>query len=246
MKQTRLQKRIADLGYCSRRKAEKLILEKKIKVNDELIDKLGFMVNESDIIKIDNKNISSDFKIKKIYLAFNKPRYVVSTTNDPKNRKTVMDFFSNLSTRIYPIGRLDYDTAGLLLFTNDGEFANLILHPRYEVNKKYLVIIENKLNDNDIKLLENGIKISDNFVSSKAEIVKNFYDHKKNRSYIEIIIHEGKNHQIKIMFKNIKHDVIKLKRLEIGIIKLGNLSTGKHRKLTKKEIDFFKNKKLKI
>ncbi len=236
----RLQKIIANYGYCSRREAEKLIQNGKVKVNNNVVTTLGIKCSKKDIIKINDIIINKSKKY--IYILFNKPRYVLTTTSDPKNRKIVLDYFKEINERIYPVGRLDYDTTGLLLLTNDGKFANIVSHPKNNISKKYLVVINGEISNNDIKKLINGVKIQENFITSKAEVKKTKYDNKSNKSYIEITIHEGKNHQIKRMFEVLNYKVIKLTRLEIDILKLKYLKSGKFRYLTKKEVEYFLNK----
>ncbi len=237
MEKERLQKVIANFGYCSRRHAEKLIIAKRVKVNDVIISELGIKISVNDVIKIDGKVINNVNK--KIYILFNKPKNILTTTKDPKNRETVMDFLTNIKERIYPVGRLDYDTTGLLLFTNDGDFANLIMHPKYEINKKYLAVIDGDLKVEEIKKLENGVKLHDGFITSKSLVTSKRYVLNTNKSYVEIIIHEGKNHQVKNMFEAVNHKVIKLTRIEIENLKIDNLRPGQYRFLTNKEVDYF-------
>ncbi len=228
----RLQKQIANNGYCSRRQAEILIVNRKVKVNNLIIDKLGYKVSENDIITINGKIISKVNK--KIYILFNKPRYVVTTLKDPQNRTIILDYFKDIQEKIYPIGRLDYDTSGIILLTNDGDFAQKVSHPSNNINKTYLVIIKGRLSQENIYDLENGIQITEDFITSNAEV--NNLRYRNNKTYIHLTIHEGKNHQIKKMFSCLGYPVLKLKRIKISNISIGNLKSGEYRFLTSNEV----------
>ena len=204
----RLQKAIADLGYCSRRKAEELIIQGKVYVNGKKITELGTKVNISDEIKVNDEILSIQ---EKEYYMFNKPREVVSTTSDDKGRKTILDYF-DIDKRIYPIGRLDYDTTGLILLTNDGEFANSMMKPNSRIQKTYIAKINGIMPKEDIITLKKGIIIEKRKCIPDRVKVKSI-DKKNNTSIIEITIHEGKNHEIKKMFEHFNLDVLKLKRI---------------------------------
>ncbi len=227
----RLQKVIANSGYTSRRKAEDLIKNSKVKVNDVIITELGYKVNEKDEIKIDDIIIEKE---PKVYYLLNKPRGVISTTDDDKNRKTVVSLIQT-SARIYPVGRLDYDTTGLLLLTNDGQFANFMMHPKNNIDKVYVAKIKGKLLPNELMKLKNGV-IIDGIKTSKSKVKIKNYDYKTDTSIVEITIHEGKNHQVKKMFSKVSHEVIKLKREKIAFLTLEGLKSGEYRKLTIKEV----------
>lgn len=227
----RLQKVIANSGFTSRRNAEKLILEGKVKVNNIVINKLGYKVTNKDEIKIDDVLLEKDSNV---YYLLNKPRGVVSTTEDDKNRKTVVDLI-NTNVRIYPVGRLDYDTTGLLLLTNDGKLANFMTHPKNKIEKVYVAKIEGKLLPNELYLLKNGVVI-DNIKTSKSKVKIKNYDYKTNTSIVEITIHEGKNHQVKKMFEKVNHKVLKLKRERISFLTLDGLKSGEYRPLSIKEV----------
>lgn len=227
----RLQKVIANAGFTSRRNAEKLILEGKVKVNDIVINELGYKVTNKDEIKIDDVLLEKDSNV---YYLLNKPRGVVSTTDDDKNRKTVVDLI-NTNVRIYPVGRLDYDTTGLLLLTNDGKLANFMTHPKNKIEKVYVAKIEGKLLPNELYLLKNGVVI-DNIKTSKSKVKIKNYDYKTNTSIVEITIHEGKNHQVKRMFEKVNHKVLKLKRERISFLTLDGLKSGEYRPLSIKEV----------
>ncbi len=227
----RLQKAIADLGYCSRRKAEELIVDGKVYVNGKKITELGTKVDINDTIRVNNELLVYQ---EKEYYMFNKPREVVSTTSDEKGRKTVLDYIDT-DKRIYPIGRLDYDTTGLILLTNDGEFANAMMKPSNEIEKTYIAKINGIMPKEDIIELKKGIVIEKRkCIPDRVKVKK--IDKKTNTSIIEITIHEGKNHEIKKMFEHFNLDVLKLKRTTYGSLHLGNLQSGKYKKLTVKEI----------
>lgn len=227
----RLQKVIANSGYTSRRKAEELITEKRVKVNDEIISELGYKVSKDDQIKIDDILLEKD---PKVYILLNKPRGYVSTTSDDKGRKTILDLIDT-NVRIYPIGRLDYDTTGLILLTNDGELANLIMHPKNQIDKVYVAKAKGNLTGYKIKKLREGVFI-DGVKTSPAKVKEKSYDKKNNTYIIEITIHEGKNHQVKKMLESVGMDVLKLKREKIGFLTLDGLNSKEYRYLTIKEV----------
>ena len=227
----RLQKVIAASGYCSRRKAEELIIKGKVKVNGEVIKELGTKVDGNDQIMIEGKILEKE---NKEYILLYKPRGVVTTTSDDKKRKTVLDLIDT-DKRLYPVGRLDYDTTGILLLTNDGELTNLLIHPKNNIDKVYVAKIEGILTGLEIKQLERGVVI-DGFKTSPAIIKVRKKDKKNNDSLVQITIHEGKNHQVKKMFEAVGHKVIKLKRERIAFLDLAGLKPGEYRKLTNKEI----------
>lgn len=227
----RLQKQISALGYCSRRKAEELIVKGLVKVNGSVVTELGTKVEPNDIIEVEGVTLS---KQEKEYYVFNKPREVVSTTSDDKGRKTILDYF-DINTRIYPIGRLDYDTTGIILLTNDGEFANLMMKPSSNIKKVYLAKINGILSKEEILTLKKGVKVKGiTYTIDKIKVKK--IDQAHNTSMVEITIHEGKNHEIKKIFEYFNLDVLKLTRLSYGSITLGDLPSGKYRKLKIHEV----------
>jgi len=227
----RLQKVIANAGYCSRRKAENLIVNKKVMVNGNMITELGYKVSPNDIITIEGKTLLQE---KKEYVLLYKPRGIVTTTKDEHNRRTVLDLIET-ETRLYPVGRLDYDTSGLLLLTNDGELANLLMHPKTEIDKVYVAKVKGLVNKQEILKLRSGINIGEFRTSrSGARIIS--YDKKTDTSIVELIIHEGKNHQVKKMLAAIGHDVIKLKREKVSFLTLKGLKSGEYRYLSVKEV----------
>lgn len=227
----RLQKVIASSGKASRRKAEELILQGKVKVNGEIVTELGTKVNNTDKIEVDNELITKE---EKEYYLLNKPRGIITSTTDEKNRKTVIDLIKT-TARIYPVGRLDYDTTGVLLLTNDGEFANILMHPKNNIDKVYVAKIKGIITGAEINKLKNGITI-DNEVLTATKVKLKKVDSKSNTSIVQLIIHEGKNHQVKRMFSAVGYEVLKLKREKLAFFDLKNVSSGKYRKLTPKEV----------
>lgn len=228
----RLQKVIANSGYTSRRKAEELILSGKVKVNGKIIKELGIKVDENDAILIEDKPLQKSNK--KVYYLLNKPRGVISTVSDDLKRKTVVDLI-NTTERIYPIGRLDYDTTGLILLTNDGELANKLMHPKNEVLKTYVAKVEGILEKEDIDKLKKGILID----GRKTKIYRfkiRKKDIKKETTLIEVSIVEGRNHIVKKIFEALNHSVIKLSRISYDFLTLDGLKSGEYRELSLKEV----------
>ena len=228
----RLQKVIANSGYCSRRKAEELILEGKVFVNGSVIRELGTKVSHDDEIEVDGLSIKKDHNYE--YYLLYKPRGVVTTTNDDKGRKTVLDLIDT-TARIYPVGRLDYDTTGVLLLTNDGVFANGLMHPANEIDKVYIAKVEGILSGYDVKRLKSGIMI-DGRKTAKCHVKVRSVDKKRNTCIVELVIHEGRNHQVKKMIEAVGKKVIKLKRERFGIFDLSGLKASEYRRLTAKEV----------
>lgn len=227
----RLQKVIADSGFCSRRKAEEYIKNGKVLVNGKTLTELGSKVSSKDEIIVDGNAIS---KQDKEYYVLYKPRGVISSTKDDKKRKTVIDFFDS-NKRLYPIGRLDYDTTGVILITNDGEFANLMMHPKNNIQKTYIAKLNGIIDGYSIKKIKKGVKIDSTYCIPDRVKLKSC-DKKNNTCIVEITIHDGKNHEIKKMFESVGYKVIKLKRESFGFITLDGLTSGKSRKLTSKEV----------
>ena len=228
----RLQKVIAQAGVASRRKAEELITEGKVKVNGKVVTELGTKVSDKDQIEVENNIIEKE--IKEYYL-LNKPRGVVTTTQDDKNRKTVVDLIPT-NARIYPVGRLDYDTTGALLLTNDGDFANILMHPKHEVAKVYVAKIKGLIKGEQINKLKDGVEIEPGVVVRGERVKLKKTDSKSNTSMVQITITEGKNHQVKKMFEAVGFEVVKLKREKIAFFDLKDLQSGEYRKLTPKEV----------
>lgn len=227
----RLQKVIAQSGVASRRKAEELILAKKVKVNGDIVSELGVKVSEKDIIEVNGTLLNRE---EKVYYLLNKPRGVITSTSDDKGRATVISLI-NEDKRIYPVGRLDYDTTGALILTNDGEFANMMMHPSNNIDKVYVAKIKGILSPSEIMQLKNGVVI-DGFKTSKAKVKVKKIDKANNTSIVELTIHEGKNHQVKKMFECVGKEVLKLKRERIAFLDLRGLTSGQYRKLSHKEV----------
>lgn len=227
----RIQKIIANSGYCSRRKAEELIKAGKVKLNGEVIRELGTKANYSDQIMVDNHLISEE---NKVYYLLNKPRSIITSVSDDKKRKTVVDLI-NTDKRIYPVGRLDYDTTGILILTNNGELANLIMHPKNKIDKVYIAKVKGLVNKEIAMKLSNGVFV-DGKKTSKAHVKVKKYDKKSQTSVVELTIHEGRNHQVKKMFEAVGFEVLKLKRERISFLDVSNLKSGEYRKLSIKEV----------
>lgn len=233
----RLQKYMARCGVASRRKCEELILSGKVKVNNKIINELGVKINsEIDIVYYEGKVIRPEEK--KVYIMLNKPEGYITSVKDEKGRKTILDLVK-VNERIYPIGRLDYDSSGLILLTNDGEIYNKIIHPRVKVGKKYIVLCKGEFTNDELVRFEKGIDIG-GYITAKSKI--KIIDKEKDRdginTLVEIIIHEGKNRQIRRMCESLGHKVISLKRIAIGDIKLGYLKKGEWRNLTEDELKY--------
>lgn len=227
----RLQKIIAESGYASRRKAEELIKKGKVIVNGKVVTELGTKASFGDDILVEGKKIEKE---EKEYYIFNKPRGVITSTSDDKGRKVVTDYF-NSNKRLFPVGRLDYDTTGLLIVTNDGELSNLITHPKNEIEKVYVAKIEGIIKGAEINKLKNGIVLDGVKCVPKRVKLKSF-DKKSNSSIVEITITEGKNHEVKRLFESVGFSVSKLKRERVAFLSLGNLKSGEYRKLNPKEV----------
>lgn len=228
----RLQKVIASYGYTSRRKAEELIRKGKVMVNGKIITELGTKVEANDVISIDSVIINKD--VKQEYYLLNKPRQVISSVEDKQGRITVRDLI-NTDARIYPIGRLDYDTTGLIILTNDGDLANLLMHPSFEVEKTYVAKVNKVLDKDDIKKIKSNIVVEGRKVVIKRFKIKK-KDFEKNTSVVELTIVEGRNHIVKIIFASMNIDVIKLSRVGYAFLTIDNLKSGEYRNLTIKEI----------
>ena len=228
----RLQKVIAQSGYTSRRNAEKLILEKRVSVNGKIVSELGTKVDSKDIIEIDGKMLEKSNN--KVYILLNKPRGVISSAKDEMGRKTVIDLIDT-DERIYPIGRLDYDTTGLLLLTNDGELANKLMHPKNNVPKTYLAKVNGLLDKNSIDKLKNGVVVEGKKVDIIDFKIKK-RDLEKKMTYISLTIIEGRNHIVKNLFKELGFLVEKLTRTNYAFLDIKDLKSGEYRYLTIKEV----------
>ena len=227
----RLQKYIAEAGYTSRRKAEELIKEGKVEVDGKIVKELGTKVSGKERIIVEGNLLKKEDKE---YYLLNKPREVITSVSDDKNRKTVVDLIET-DKRIYPVGRLDYDTTGVLLLTNDGEFANILMHPNNKIDKVYIAKIRGIIKGDAINKLKNGV-IIDGKKTEKCRVKLRKTDLKNNTSMVEVTIHEGRNHQVKKMFDAVGFEVLKLKRERFGIFTLQGLTSGDYRRLSPKEV----------
>ena len=228
----RLQKVIAHAGIASRRKAEEMILEGKVRVNGSVVKELGVKVSASDRIEVNGIPLEAEVPV---YYLLYKPRGVISSVTDDKGRKVVTDYFEHIEQRIYPVGRLDYDTSGALLLTNDGEFANLLMHPSSEVEKVYVAKIKGVPPKEKLKSLERGIRLEDG-KTAPARVKLLSMDKQKDTSIVELTIHEGRNRQVRRMFEAIGHPVTKLKRERYGSLTLHGLNAGDTKELTPHEV----------
>lgn len=228
----RLQKVIANSGITSRRKAEELIKSGKVRVNGSVVTELGIKVDGSDIIEVNGATINRD--VSKVYYILNKPRGVITSVSDEAGRPTVIDYIDT-DKRIYPVGRLDYDTTGLVILTNDGELANILMHPKNRIPKTYIAKVEGILDKDNINSLKQGI-----LIDGRKVITENFKikekNIEKNTSLIEITIIEGRNHIVKKIFDSLKHPVIRLTRIKIAFLDVKDLKSGQYRELSIKEV----------
>ncbi len=228
----RLQKAIANAGVTSRRKAEVLIQEGKVKVNGKVVTELGVKVNNSDHIEVEGIEITKEIHR---YFLFYKPRGVVSAVTDDKGRKVVSDYFLDIDERLYPVGRLDYETSGLLLMTNDGEFANLLMHPKFKVEKKYIARLKGIPEKVALRNIERGVVI-DGRKTAPARVKMRSFDKGKSKSIVEITIHEGRNRQVRKMFEAIGYPVQKLSREGYAFLDLRGMNAGERRELSHHEV----------
>lgn len=236
MEEIRLQKFMADSGIASRRKCEELILQGKVQVNGKQITELGTKINpEKDVVEFENKIINNENK-KYVYILLNKPIGYVTTAKDQFGRDTVLDLVK-VKERIVPVGRLDMYTSGALILTNDGDFVNKVTHPSHEINKTYNVTVKGIVTDENVKALESGVIIDDNYKTKPAKVKILKIDKEKKISRIQITIHEGKNRQIRKMCKAIDKNVLALHRAKIGELTVKNIPLGKWKFLNKNEIE---------
>ena len=235
MEEERLQKYLANSGIASRRKAEEYILQGKVKVNGKVVTELGTkIIPEKDIIEFEGKKVNND--IKKVYVLLNKPIDYVTTVKDQFDRKTVIDIVKNAGKNLIPVGRLDMYTSGALILINDGDFIFHVTHPKHEVEKTYTVTLRGKVTKEDVENLKQGVIIDEEYKTKPAKVRIMKIDEEKNISRLEIIIHEGKNRQVRKMCEAIGKKVIALHRSKIGNIGVKDLKIGEWRYLTKKEV----------
>lgn len=227
----RINKYIASSGFTSRRKADELIKNGNVRVNGAVLTEPGYDVKEGDRVIVNGREIGAPEK--KVYYLLNKPVGFVTTLEDEFNRFTVVDLLTDVTERVFPVGRLDANTSGLLILTNDGEFAYKVAHPKHEIPKTYRALVSGVVSDKKLRMLERGVDIG-GFITSpaKAKIIKGG----SSSTVVEITIHEGKNRQVRKMFNAVGNSVQELERVAIGDIKLGRLRPGSYRKLTREEI----------
>ena len=231
----RLNKYIATAGIASRRKADELIKNGNVKVNGKTMLTLGYDVTENDKVEVNGRRIlSDDVNTKKLYYALNKPIGYVTSMHDEFARPTVKELVADLDARVFPVGRLDYNTSGLIIMTNDGDFAYKLTHPKHKIYKKYIVLVAGNISAEKLSKLRKGVDIG-GFVTSKAfvKVIKA----SANSTLLEVKIHEGKNRQIRKMFAAVGNHVNELTRVAIGDVELGHLKEGHYRKLRKDELE---------
>ena len=234
----RINKYLAECGFAGRRGCEQIVLAGRVKINGKQVTNLATTVEENDLVTVDGKRAQPIHK--HIYLMLNKPKGYITTTSDEKGRKTVLELLGNKFSdkRIFPVGRLDYETEGLLLLTTDGDLCNRITHPRNEITKTYVAKIENEVSEDELNKLRAGV-ILDGVKTKRCRISVLGFDDKITR--LEVVISEGRNRQVRRMFETINREVIFLKRVGIGELKLGGLSRGEWRELKSKEVEYLKN-----
>lgn len=231
MENTRLQKYIADCGVASRRKAEELIKQGRVKVNGTVVTEMGTKVGDADLVEVDGKGIKPENK--KVYILLNKPAGYVTTAKDQFGRPTVLDLLKGVRERVFPVGRLDYETTGLLILTNDGDFTYKMTHPKHEIEKTYVATIEGVPTNEEISRFEKGLMI-DNYITAPAKL--KILSQNNRNCVVEVTIHEGKNRQVRKMCETIGHPVLTLKRISLGKLSLGNLAEGSWRELSQQEV----------
>lgn len=237
MEKIRIQKMIADSGYCSRRKAEAMISQGRVKVNGRPV-KLGDKCGFKDIVTVDGERLYTPRKKNLVYIMLNKPRGYVTTVSDELDRRCVMDLISDVEERVYPVGRLDRNSEGLLLFTNDGEFANSIMHPSRHISKTYRVTVRPDISDEQLVKLAEGVEIDGRKTLPANVVVK---EKEQGRVVLLITIKEGRNRQIRKMCEAVGLEVARLRRINIGPLKLGMLKPGTWRELTAEELRALRN-----
>jgi 23S rRNA pseudouridine2605 synthase len=236
--QERLQKVLAANGIASRRKCEELILQGRVKVNGQQVSEFGLKVSVGeDRIEVDGQLIGQQKS--PLYILFYKPTGVITSTKDPQGRKVVTDFLSSIKERVYPVGRLDYDTSGLLLLTNDGDLANKITHPRYEMDKVYLATVRAIPSGQSLLKLERGVLLEDG-MTYPANVKLISEDSSRDRAVLQLIIHEGRNRQVRRMCAAVGHPVVSLERIQLGFLTLEGLRPGQYRFLESWEVDKLK------
>ena len=234
----RLQKYMARCGAASRRKCEEYITQGRVKVNGQTVTQLGTTVSASDKVELDGKLLQEQPKY--VYIMLNKPEKVMSTSIDPEGRVTVTQLI-DLPYRLYPVGRLDYNTSGLILLTNDGDAAYRLTHPKYEIEKEYLAVIKGEIDRRDILKLERGVQIEENTVTAPAKI--QVVGGTQHTVTLSITIHEGRNREVRKMLEAINKELLSLMRIRIGGINLGKLLSGEYRELNSTELAYISSLK---
>lgn len=237
MEKERLQKVMAQAGIASRRKCEEYILAGRVKVNGELVKELGTKVSKKDLIEVDDKPLTKESKV---YFLMNKPKQSMCTSNDEFHRQTVVSLI-DCSERIFTVGRLDYDTSGVLLLTNDGEFANMVIHPKFHLPKIYNLTINGILTTEDKIKIKKGIVLDDGYQTMPAKFKLTEIDKKKNQCSFDLTIYEGKNHQVKRMMQALGYEVRRLHRKQLSFLHCSDLRQGEYRKLKPFEIKQLKS-----
>jgi pseudouridine synthase len=238
----RIQKILAKAGIASRREAERMVSEGRVVVNGRIIDTLGFKADPSkDHVKVDGKRLTRFEPL--VTLLLNKPRGYLATVKDPQDRPTVMDLLKKMRWRIYPVGRLDFDAEGLLLLTNDGDLAYLLSHPRFSVPRTYWAKVKGLPDEKELMRLKKGVMLED----GRAKAVSSHILRKEEKnSWVRVVVTEGRNRLVKRMFSAIGHPVLKLKRVEFGPLRLGNLPIGQYRYLTPAEVRKLKSSEFRV
>jgi 23S rRNA pseudouridine2605 synthase len=232
----RINKYLATCGLASRRKCEKLVTDEKVSVNGKIVTDLSTKINiNKDKVAVDGKQVK--LVTDKVYYLLNKPKGYISAVKDSKDRKTIVDLIDT-DKRIFPVGRLDYDTEGAIILTNDGDLAHRLMHPSHEVEKTYIANVKGDLIESELAVLRAGVVIN-NIRTAKARVKKLKYENDISR--IELIIHEGRNRQVRKMFEAIGKEVLYLKRVAIGEITLGGMSRMKYKELSEEEVEYLKN-----
>lgn len=232
MAEERLQKYLASAGVASRRASEKLILEGKVAVNGKVVKELGTkVIPGKDKVTVDGKSVRTEEQL--VYYLMNKPAGYLTTVKDTHDRPTVMDLLAGIPYRVFPVGRLDFETEGLLLLTNDGEFAYRMTHPKFKIKKTYLATVQGELTKERLQMLREGVELEDGKTApAEVKVVRQ----EKHRTVVEITIHEGKNRQVRRMFKAVKNPVLELKRINVGGLTLKGVGSGEIRSLTDEEL----------
>ncbi|MDD3168977.1 MAG: pseudouridine synthase [Eubacteriales bacterium] len=232
----RLNKYIAQAGIASRRKADELTLQGRVRINGAAMKEPGYDVAEKDVVEVNGQTVKQDAK--KVYIMLNKPKGYITSAEDEKDRPTVMELVTDIEERLFTIGRLDYNTSGMLLMTNDGDLAYKLSHPKHHIYKTYRARISGQISGERLSKLRNGVDIG-GFVTSKA--IVNVVKQAERSAIVEIQIFEGRNRQVRKMFAAVGNKVMDLERIAIGDLYLGHLKQGHYRKLTQKEIEYLKN-----